>query len=187
MRWLFPCLLACVFVTGCQTPTPLDRASVFYDRATFPAKLQQDTGTPDAPILQHGRCELHLATPGATRSTGGIFCTYALTEKTLLVQQWDIANTRYTPFMRVDFAQLASVDLAFFGASKQVKMLEPQRLSGISAIIDGGGRHDGEATERIFQAIKAQGVPTTGDNKILMAPAANTAPMMIPIVIPRTR
>ena len=65
---LFFTLLAVFLAAGCQTGEviPLDRATIFYDRATFPDKLQQDTGVLSEPILQHGRCTLHLATPGAT-------------------------------------------------------------------------------------------------------------------------
>jgi len=187
MKWLLPCLLACVFATGCQTVVPLDRATVFYDRAAFPEKFQQDTGVIDEPILQHGRCHLHLATPEATITTNARFCTYVMTKHYLLIQEWDIANTKYTQFMRVDFSRLTSVDLASFVRMKQVKLREPQRLTAISAVIDEGGYVDGEATERMFQMLKAQGIPTTGDNKLLTTPAVNTAPTMIPIIIPTRR
>jgi len=188
MTRFFYTLLAVFLVAGCQTREviSLDRATVFYDRASFPEKLQQDTNAPDEPILQHGRCQLLLATPGATTATNLRFCTYALTEKHLLVQEWNAATTQYTPFMSVDLTKLTSVDLAFFGRPKQVKLLEPQRLTGISAIIDNGGRIDPEATEQLFQTIKARGIPSTGDNKLMRAPPApRPAPMMIPIVIPR--
>ena len=65
---LFFTLLAVFLAAGCQTGEviPLDRATIFYDRATFPDKLQQDTGVLSEPILQHGRCQLLLATPDAT-------------------------------------------------------------------------------------------------------------------------
>ncbi|MDR2187205.1 MAG: hypothetical protein LBE62_04010 [Azonexus sp.] len=183
MKNFFLCLLVCLFATGCQT-TSLDKATIFYERATFPDKLQRDTGIINEPIVQHGRCSLYLGTPSATHTTNFRFCTYALTEQFLLIQEWDIANAKYTQFMRIDFAQLTSVDLASFIRSKQVKMRETQRLVGISAIIDEGGYIDGDATERIFQAIKAQGIPSVGDDKLLSSPPA-AAPAMI--IIPRTR
>jgi len=188
MNRLFLSLLAVFFVAGCQTleDVPLDRATIFYDRATFPEKLQQDTGTLDEPILQHGRCTLYLATPGATVTTNFRFCIYALTEKHLLIQGWDAANTKYIPIMNVDLTKLTSVDLASFIRIKQVKLLEPQRQTGISAIIDNGGYIDQEATEQLFETIKARGIPSTGDSKLMRAPPApSSAPMMIPIVIPR--
>lgn len=184
MKRCFLYFMFCFSVAACQTTVPYDRATVYYERNTFPQKLQQDTGLLEAPILQHGRCQLYLGTPDATRTTNMRFCTYALTERFLLVQEWDIANTKYTQFMRVDFSRLASVDLASFIRSKQVKMLEPQRLIAISAIIDDGGYIDGEATEKIFQAVKAQNVPSTGNDKLLMLPPA-AAPVIIPIIAPR--
>ena len=188
MNRLFLTLLAVFLAVGCQTREviPLDRATVFYDRATFPDKLQQDTNAPDEPILQHGRCILHLATPGATTTTNVRFCTYALTKKHLLVQEWNAASTQYTAFMSVDLTRLTSVDLAFSGRAKQVKLLEPQRLTGISAIIDTGGRIDPEATEQLFQTIKARGIASTGDNILMrFPPMASPAPIMIPIIVPR--
>lgn len=185
MNRFFLCLLVCFFITGCQT-VPLDRATVFYERATFPEKLQKDTGALSEPILQHGRCQLYLGTPDATRTTNVRFCTYALTEKSLLIQEWNMVNTKYVQFMDIHFSRLTSVDLASFLRTKQVKMLEPQRLIGIGAVIDEGGYGDGEATERIFQVIKAQGIPSKGDDKLLTAPPA-PAPVAVPVFIPRIR
>jgi hypothetical protein len=183
--FVLPLLLA-VSLAACQS-VPLDRATIFYDRATFTEQLQQDIGPIGEPILQHGRCGLHLATPGANVTTNYRFCTYALTEKRLFVQEWDIPNTKYTPVTTVEFAKLVSVDLASFAlSSKQVKLLEPQRLVAISASIDDGGRIDGEATEIIFNTVKAQGIPSTGNTKrVNTPPAPAPASVMIPIFIPR--
>ena len=182
--FVFPLLLA-VSVAACQSVVPLDRATIFYDRVNFTEKLQQDIGPIGEPILQHGRCSLHLSTPGANVTTDYRFCTYALTEKRLFVQEWDIAHTKYTPVITVEFANLVSVDLAsFFSRSKQVKLLEPQRLVAISVSIDDGGYIDGEATEFIFNTVKAQGIPSTGNDRRVNTPPA-PAPIMIPIIIPR--
>jgi hypothetical protein len=184
MKPFLLCLMACFFMTGCQTVDPLDRAMVFYERDTFPEKLQQDTGAINEPILQHGRCNLYLATPGATVTADIRFCTYALTEKYLLVQEWDAANTQYTPFTRVDLDQVISVDWASFSRNKQVKLLESQRLIGISAVIDNGGRIDGKATKEMFETIKEQGIPSTGDNMPLTAPSTTyySGVVMVPFL-----
>jgi len=174
-KQLFLCLMliVCFFASGCRTFVPPDRATIHYDRNTFPEKLQQDIGVLDEPILQHGRCTLYQANPDTTIATDVRFCTYALTENALLVQEWDIGNTKYTRFLSVNLAQLTSVDLAFSPMLlhlKQVKLLEPQRLIAISAVIDKGGSTDVEATEKMFQMIKARGIPLTGDNRLLRMP-----------------
>ena len=188
MNRLFFTLLAVFLAAGCQLfeNDSFVKAKVFYDRATFQDKLQQDTGAPEEPILQHGRCNLFLATPGATVTSNFRFCTYALTEKHLLIQEWDAVNVKYTPFMSVDLTKLTSVDLALSGRNRQVKLLEPQRLTGITVTTDGGGLIDTEANEQMFQTIKARGIPSTGDNIFMRAPPApRSAPMMIPIIVPR--
>lgn len=193
MKHFCLCLLAGLFVMGCRTAPservlPPDAATIFYERATFPEKLQQDTGVPRESILAHGRCRLYLATPGATITTNYRFCTYALMEKRLLIQEWDVASAKYTQFMDVDFAQVVSVDLAFHRRNSQVKIVEPQRLTGISAIIDEGWHNDAEATEKMFLAIQAQGIPSTGDKRVLREPAVfvpTPVPIMVPIIVPR--
>ncbi|MCL2635820.1 MAG: hypothetical protein FWD50_04215 [Betaproteobacteria bacterium] len=189
MKQIYLCLLVIFFVSGCSTTTPLSKATVFYERATFPEKLQQDTGVLNEPILQHGRCNLWLATPGANVTTNFRFCTYALAGKRLLVQEWDAVYIKYKQLMAVDLAQMSSVDLAsrrgLFASDKQVKLLESQRLIGIAAIIDDGGWVDEESTEKMFQTIKALGIPSTGNTELLKTPSV--APATIPIIIPRTR
>jgi len=187
MKQFCLCLMVCLFMVGCQTVTPQDRATIFYERATFPEKLQQDTGTLKEPILQHGRCNLYLGTPGATTNTNFRFCTYALTENHLLVQEWDVVNMKYKQLMDIDLARLTSVDLAVYFRTKQVKLLETQRLVGITAIIDEGGLVDGESTEKMFQTIKARGIPSTGDNQLLRGVSSPAPVMMTPIIIPRRR
>jgi hypothetical protein len=179
-------LLLILSAAACHTTIPIDRATVFYDRATFTETVQQDTGQIEDPILQHGRCDVYLSTPDANVTTNHKFCIYALTEKHLFVQEWDLSTAKYIPFLTIDFAKLLSVDWAFYFRSKQVKFLEPQRLIGFSAVIDGGGYIDGEATETIFKTVKAQGIPSTGNDRLLRSPPA-PMPIMIPIVIPRIR
>jgi uncharacterized protein YchJ len=196
MKQIALCLLVSLFVMGCHTtprerPVPLDVSTVFYDRDTFPEKLQQDTEVPQESILEHGRCNLYLATPGATSTTDFRYCTYALTEKNLLIQVWNPAIAQYKQLMDIEFAQLTSADLAVRRQVRQVKMVDPQRLVSFSAIIDEGAYIDTEATERVFLAVQAQGIPPSGDNRIVTTPPNydgyyyGPVPVMIPIIIPR--
>ncbi|MDR1853548.1 MAG: hypothetical protein LBR05_01400 [Azoarcus sp.] len=179
---LFLATAACLFFFGCNTTIPLDRATIFYDRNTYVKQIQRDIGPIDEPILQHGRCTLHLAAPGANVTTNYRFCTYALSAERLYIQQWDAAKLLYSNFVTFEFSRFTSVDLASFGRTRQIKMTEPQRVAGFSAVVDEGAWIDGKATEAAFQIIKAQGIGSAGDGKLLGIPPA-PAPVVIPVIV----
>jgi hypothetical protein len=175
------CLLAVVgLLSGCATP--LDKASVYYDRAEYPAQVVKQVPGVQGPILQHGRCNIILTTPGS--NTGGQrFCTYALTADSLAVQGWDAQKLQYTEIVQLKWSDLTAVSLETFGLTKQVQFIEKQRQTGFSAIIDDGGYIDRDSTKKIFDLVESKGIKVVDSDGLIKPPQAPTVYM--PIFIPR--
>lgn len=184
MRFFYPWLLLGLSVTlsGCNT-TPYDKATIYYDRAQFPAQIVKDYPTLSDPILQHGRCSLIIATPGATTGTY-YFCTYALTANELYVQGWDAKALKYVEIVRVDLSTLKKISLYSFLRTNQLQLTEERRQMALSASIDEGGYVDTAATERMFEAIKSKGILVVKSEGMMSPPAPPTS-MIIPIIIPK--
>ncbi|MHC8310442.1 hypothetical protein ACYZUC_12605 [Pseudomonas sp. GT1P32] len=175
-------LAASVLLSGCNT-TPYDKATIYYDRAQFPAQIVQDFPALTGPILQHGRCTLIVATPGS--NTGSYhFCTYALTANELYVQGWDAKALKYVEIVHVDLSTLKTISIASFLRASQVQLTEARRQLALSASIDEGGYGDSAATERLFESIKSKGVLVVKSEGMMNPPAA-PSPMIIPIIIPK--
>lgn len=175
-------LLLSVLLSGCNT-TPYDKATIYYDRAQFPAQLVQDFPAVSNPILQHGRCSLIVATPGS--NTGSYhFCTYALTANGLYVQGWDAKALKYVEIVQVDLSKLKNISIASFLRANQLQLTEDRRQLALSASIDEGGYGESAATERLFESIKNRGVLVVKSDGMMNPPAA-PSPMIIPIVIPK--
>lgn len=184
MRNLCASLLigATALISGCNT-TPLDKATIYYDRAQFPAQVTKDFPDINEPILQHGRCSLLVSTPGSTTGTYH-FCTFALTRDELYVQGWDASALKYKEIVRIDLSALNKVALDSYFRTNQVQLIEQRRQSALSVMIDDGGYHDTASTERAFEAIKHRGVSVVKSEGMMMPPAPPT-PMVIPIIVPR--
>lgn len=145
-----------VLASGCNT-TPLDRATIYYDRAQFTTQVSKDFPDIKGPILQHGRCSLLVSTPGST--TGAYhFCTFALTQEEIYVQGWDASALKYTELLRINLSTLSKVALDSYFRTNQVQLIEGRRQSALSVMIDDGGYHDTAATERVYETIKKGGV-----------------------------
>ena len=178
--WL---LLGFAALSGCKT-TPYDKATIYYDRGQFPEQLIKDYPMLSSPILQHGRCSLIISTPGSNTGTY-YFCTYALTANGLYVQGWDAKTLKYVEIVHVDLSELKKISFYSFFRTSQLQLIEDRRLMALSVSIDEGGYIDSAATERLFQAIKQTGVPVV-ESKGMINPPAPPAPMIIPIVLPRS-
>ena len=136
---------------------PLDRATIYYDRAQFTTQVSKDFPDIKGPILQHGRCSLLISTPGST--TGAYhFCTFALTQEEIYVQSWDASALKYTELLRINLSTLSKVALDSYFRTNQVQLIEGRRQSALSVMIDDGGYHDTAATERVYETIKKGGV-----------------------------
>lgn len=173
---------AALLLAGCQT-TPLDRATVFYDRVSFPAKLEADLGIPREAVLGHGRCSLQVTTPGSNRAPNR-FCVYARERNALHVLRWNATETRYERDMRYDFAALKAVGLTRFLRTTQVQIAEEMRLSGFHAVIDDGGYYDTAASTEVFDAMLDFGVPRFEPEGMVQVPASGY-PVVVPIVLSR--
>lgn len=171
-----------LLVSGCNT-TPVDKATVYYDRAQFSSQIVKDDPSMSDPILQHGRCSLIISTPGSNTGTYQ-FCTFALTAKGLYVQGWDAKALKYVEVVHVESSNIKAISLHTFFRTKQLQLTEERRQLALSASIDEGGYVDAEATERLFDTIKKKGVLVV-ESKGMINPPAPPAPMIIPIVIPR--
>ncbi|MGY2167138.1 hypothetical protein ACW9IK_17395 [Pseudomonas gingeri] len=175
---IFSILVAVGLLSGCTTP--LDKASVYYDRAGYPAQVVKQVPGVQGPVLQHGRCNVILSTPGS--NTGGLnFCTYALTPDSLAVQGWDARKLEYTEIVHLKWSDLTAVSLKTFGMTKQVQFIEKQRQTGFSAIIDDGGYIDRDSTEKIFDFVESKGVKVV-DSDGLMRPPQGGA-VYVPIIV----
>ena len=171
-----------VLASGCNT-TPLDRATIYYDRAQFTTQVSKDFPDIKGPILQHGRCSLLVSTPGST--TGAYhFCTFALTQEEIYVQSWDASALKYTELLRINLSTLSKVALDSYFRTNQVQLIEGRRQSALSVMIDDGGYHDTAATERVYETIKTGGVNVVKSDGMMMPPAPPT-PIFVPIVVPR--
>lgn len=169
-----------VALSGCNT-TPLDRATIYYDRAQFPAQVVKDFPDIKGTIVQHGRCSLIVSTPGST--TGGYhFCTFALTQEQINVFGWDASALKYTEILRIDLSSLDKVAWESYIRTKQVQLMEQRRQSALTVVIDEGGYNDSAATEQVYETIKKHGVTVVKSEGMMMPPAAPT-PMVI--VVPR--
>ncbi len=180
LRHILPLALA-LALSGCNT-TSIDKATIYYDRSDYSAQVPKDIPAITEPILQHGRCVVQIATPGANLAPN-TFCTFALTKDQLFVQSWDASTLRYNNILTIELAQLKAIDLASFLRTKQIKLQEKQRLVAFSAIIDDGGYIDGAATESIYQRIQSRGIVSSGNDDLVKTPAPPTT--FIPIIIPR--
>lgn len=162
---------------------PLDRATIYYDRAQFTTQVSKDFPDIKGPILQHGRCSLLISTPGST--TGAYhFCTFALTQEEIYVQSWDASALKYTELLRINLSTLSKVALDSYFRTNQVQLIEGRRQSALSVMIDDGGYHDTAATERVYETIKKGGVNVVKSDGMMMPPAPPT-PIFVPIVVPR--
>ena len=162
---------------------PLDRATIYYDRAQFTTQVSKDFPDIKGPILQHGRCSLLISTPGST--TGAYhFCTFALTQEEIYVQGWDASALKYTELLRINLSTLSKVALDSYFRTNQVQLIEGRRQSALSVMIDDGGYHDTAATERVYETIKKGGVNVVKSDGMMMPPAPPT-PIFVPIVVPR--
>lgn len=171
-----------VLASGCNT-TPLDRATIYYDRAQFTTQVSKDFPDIKGPILQHGRCSLLVSTPGST--TGAYhFCTFALTQEEIYVQGWDASALKYTELLRINLSTLSKGALDSYFRTNQVQLIEGRRQSALSVMIDDGGYHDTAATERVYETIKKGGVNVVKSDGMMMPPAPPT-PIFVPIVVPR--
>ena len=182
MRFSCFWLLLTALLSGCNT-TPYDKATIYYDRAQFPAQIVKDYPRLTDPILQHGRCSMIIATPGSNTGTY-YFCTYALTANGLYVQGWDAKVLKYVEIVHVDLSMLKKVSLYSFLRTNQLQLTEERRQMALSASIDEGGYVDTAATERLFDAIKRKGVLVV-KSEGMMNPPAPATPMIIPIIIPK--
>ncbi|MBZ9780232.1 hypothetical protein K9857_01525 [Pseudomonas sp. REP124] len=169
-----------VTLSGCNT-TPLDRATVYYDRVQFPTEIVKDFPDIKGSIMQHGRCTLIVSTPGST--IGGYhFCVFALTQEQINVYGWNASALKYTEILRVDLSSLDKVAMDSYFRTNQVQLIEPRRQSALTVVIDDGGYNDSAATQKVFESIKKHGVTVVKSEGMMMPPAAPT-PMVI--VVPR--
>ncbi|MBX8502723.1 hypothetical protein [Pseudomonas lijiangensis] len=183
LKLLLPFCLT-TLLSACNT-TSYDKATIYYDRAQFPSQIVKDVPDLNTPITQHGRCSVIVSTPGST--TGPYyFCTYALTATGLYVQGWDAKQMKYTEIARVDLAALRTVSLYSFLKNKQVQLTEERRQLALSAMIDEGGYIDGEATVRLFEAIRSKGVKVV-ENDGAVKPPAPAGPVYVPLIIPQVK
>ncbi|GFM66842.1 hypothetical protein PSCICJ_29600 [Pseudomonas cichorii] len=183
LKLLFSLGLA-LFLSACNT-TSYDKATIYYDRAQFPSQIAKDVPDLNTPITQHGRCSVIVSTPGST--TGPYyFCTYALTATGLYVQGWDAKQMKYTEIARVDLAALRTVSLYSFLKNKQLQLTEERRQLALSAMIDEGGYIDGEATVRLFDAIRSKGVKVVESDGAVKPPAP-AGPVYVPLIIPQVK
>lgn len=160
---------------------PVDRATIYYDRAQFPAQVVKDFPDIKGPIVQHGLCTVIVSTPGST--TGGYhFCTFALTQEQINVFGWNASALKYTEILRVDLSSLGKVALDSYFRTNQVQLIEERRQSALTVVIDDGGYNDTAATENVYESIKKHGVTVVKSAGMMMPPAAPT-PMVI--VVPR--
>lgn len=171
-----------LLLSGCNS-TPYDRATIFYDRAQFPVQVDRDIALAGESILQHGRCTVLLSTPGSKTGTYN-FCTFALTADALYIEGWNAAALKYEEIVRIDLSKIRQVALETLFRTSQVQLLEPQRLTAFSVMIDEGGYHDTDATERVFEMIKNAGV-RVGSSDGMVQPPAPSSPTIIPVVIPQ--
>lgn len=171
-----------VLLSGCNT-TPYDKATIYYDRAQFPAQIVKDYPALNDPILQHGRCSLIISTPGSNTGTY-YFCTYALTANGLYVQGWDAKALKYVEIVHVDLSTLKKISIYSFLRTNQLQLTEERRQMALSATIDEGGYVDTAATEHLFEAIRSKGILVVKSEGMISPPAPPT-PMIIPIIIPK--
>jgi hypothetical protein len=171
-------LLFFIFLCGCSN-TPLDRASIYYNRAEYVNSVSKDI---KESIIQHGRCSIQITTPGSNQAEAR-FCTFALTENKIYIRDWDASSLRYKPIIKISLDDLSSVSFATYLRVKQVQFNQPQRLIGFSGMIDEGGYYDSDATTKIFEHAKRIGVPVTESKGLIKVPTV--APAIIPIYIPR--
>lgn len=181
LRHTLPLALA-LALSGCNTTTSIDKATIYYDRSDYPVHVVRDLPEITDPILQHGRCVVQIATPGANLAPN-TFCTFALTKDQLFVQSWDSSKLKYNNILTIEFTQLKTVDLASFVTMKQIKLEEKQRLVAFSVIVDDGGYIDGAATKNIYQRLQTRGIASSGNDDVMKTPAPPTT--FIPIIIPR--
>jgi hypothetical protein len=180
LRTIFAILIA-TLLASCATTQSYDKATVYYDRQTFLDASKHDVPSITGLVVQHGRCVLFLATPGA-RMAPQSFCVYAVTKDALYILKWNPYDAKYERLTTVFFKDLKQVALATsLFQIKQVQMTEQTRLIAFGAMIDEGGIHDGLATARVFDLVKAAGVPVGTAAGLASAPAAPAA--YVPIFI----
>lgn len=175
-------LLAVVgMLSGCTTP--LDKASIYYDRAGYPAQVVHQVSDIQGPVLQHGRCNVIVTTPGSNTGAQS-FCTYALTPNALAVLGWDARKLEYTEIVQLKWSNLTAVSLETFGLTKQVQFVEKQRQTGFSAVIDDGGYIDRDSTTKIFAFAQSKGIKVV-DSDGLIKPPQGGGPVFVPIIVHR--
>jgi hypothetical protein len=155
---------------------------VYYERSLFEGQLAEQAPEIKKPILQHGRCNVIVGTPG---SNIGIlsFCVYAVTQDALRVLAWNASTLQYTPIVQLNWSSISSISLKTFGLTKQIQFAEKQRQTGFSAIVDGGGYIDREATVKVFEFAKEKGVKVVESDGLMKVPQGGT--MFVPIIIKR--
>ncbi|MBN3810081.1 hypothetical protein [Paraburkholderia sp. Ac-20347] len=168
-------------LTGCQVGIPYDKQTIYYDRPSFVESVTHDDPAITGQIIEHGRCTLLIGTPGAYMAPQD-FCVFALTKDTLYVMKWDGKATRYERLTTVNFSDLQTVALARNFRFRQVQMTEKRRVIAIDGIVDGGAYADADASVKLFETVKAAGVPVITVNRTIEPPAVATVPY-VPIFI----
>ena len=167
---------------GCET-TPYDRATVFYDRAKFPEKVSADLGLGAETIVQHGRCQAHVTTPGSNRGPEN-FCVYALTPGAVYVATWDASLLVYRSQLIVRFDQHEGIGYAVLFRTNQVQFFESMRVVGLTATIDDGGYVNQDANEKMYKYISGRGVKIRETTGLISSPPRG-GPVVIPVIVPR--
>jgi hypothetical protein len=174
------CVALIALLSGCTTP--IDKATVYYERSVFIDQLISQAPDIQKPIIQHGRCNVIVGTPGSNTGTLN-FCVYAVTQDALLVFSWNASNLQYIPIVQIKWSSISSASLKTFGFTKQIQVSERQRQTGFSAIVDGGSYIDREATIKVFEFAKAKGVKVVDSDGLMKAPQQGT--VFVPIMIKR--
>ncbi|WP_176054526.1 hypothetical protein [Paraburkholderia caribensis] len=170
LRTIFAIVITTLLV-GCASGPSYDKATIYYDRQTFVETSTHDVPSIVGPVVQHGRCVLFLATPGATMAPQS-FCVYALTKDALYILKWNANDAKYERLTTVFFKDIEYVALATFGRTKQVQMTERTRLIAFGALIDDGGIYDGDTGAKVFDIVKTAGVSVGKTSSIVYAPMA---------------
>ncbi|WP_028621603.1 hypothetical protein [Pseudomonas sp. Ant30-3] len=168
---------------GC-TATPYDKATVYYDRSTFGSQIVNDLPQVNAPLLQHGRCSVLVATPGSNVGEHYL-CTYALTADELYVQGWNAGELKYEKIMAIRLSALRKISLYSSWRNSQLHLTEERRQVAFSVVIDEGGQIDAAATARLFDFIREKGIPVVENVGPMKAARTAAAAFVVPIVVPR--
>lgn len=183
MRWLGLFVFSIFVVAGCHT-TPIDRATVFYERSSFLSRIKKDLDLDAAEVLAHRRCALQLTTPGSNQAPSR-FCVYFLEKGALNVLKWSAASLSYEREVRLDFSAIRSAGVSsFLGRSVQLQLVEDARLTGFRAVIDDGGYYDNDATNTVYKTILDFGVPLSEASGLIKEPTAGY-PVAVPIILHR--